>query len=567
MRDPRLVRTLGLLAAVSILPAQAPVSAPQGPPSFRSRTDLVLVPVVVTKDGKHVEKLSKSAFIIREDGSRREIAGFEEIKLEGRERIAPKLGVGVFSNAPAVDRPQHITIILLDLINLPPYQKQAYSSESLIRFLLGRPGGEEVLLLAALTPVGLRVIHSVTQDPRELIAALETVKSKLVLYDLGDTARREDNIREAVKGAVEARGGSADSPEVNRITKLLTDTATYFDQRREMDRTRETLRQMRQLASALSGMPGRKSMIWVTGGLRFYSPPVVSVASRSPERNYISQDMSRATLSDRLMSEGLKTNEKFDLTWTFLNDANIAVYPIDLSDVVIPGFTEASFMRPQPVSSELLRTQTMVGFSQLTGGSYCGNQVPLEKCLRDAGQDSAQYYLLSFYAGSESKPGWHKLQVKVDLPGARVHARQGYTVRAGNETEADRGKEIAESLVSPIDATGVLLAVHWLEPPSPGANARFELFVDPNAIAFDGDRLNHFKLSLASATVARDGDPVGNLAKTIEATLTPEALKKVQSTGVLYRDAITLPANAETVRFVIRDEIAGRVGSVTASIK
>ena len=210
----------------------------------------------------------------------------------------------------------------------------------------------------------------------------------------------------------------------------------------------------------------------------------------------------------------------------------------------------------------------MMGFSQYTGGSYCGNQVPLDQCLRAAVQDSAQYYLLSFYADSGTKPGWHKLQVKVDAPGVRVHARNGYTARSGTETSVNRSVEIAETLVSPLDATGVLLAVHWREQPSPaGGPASFELFVDPNAMAFDGDRMNHFKLSLAVATAALGGDPVGNLAKTIEATLSPEALKKVQSTGVLYRDNISLPQGTEAVRFVIRDEISGRVGSVTAPIK
>jgi hypothetical protein len=86
-------------------------------------------------------------------------------------------------------------------------------------------------------------------------------------------------------------------------------------------------------------------------------------------------------------------------------------------------------------------------------------------------------------------------------------------------------------------------------------------------VAFDGDRLNHFKLSLAAATLAPGGDPVGNLAKTIEATLSPDALKRVQSTGVLYRDEVTVPPGIEVVRFVVRDEISGRIGSVTAPIK
>lgn len=567
MFGQRVVFILGLGAAALTLPAQAPAPA-ANQPTFRSRTDLVIVPVVVTKDGKHVEKLSKSAFTLLEDKVVREIAGFEEVKLEGRAPIAPKLGPGVFSNAPAVERPQHITVVLLDLINLPPPQKTGYSREALVKFLLGRPRADELVMLAALTPGGLKVIHNVTQDPRDLAAALRAVQSKLPELDPVDSGRMADSVRDAAAAASAARNeGVANPAEVDRMTELLTSIPEYFSIRLQREKTQKTLHQMRQLADALRGIPGRKSLIWVTGGMDAYGPPTRSAADRTVVNDYYRDDRPGAVLRGSAMSIGLATNDLFERIWGFLSEANIAVYPIDLSDVIIPGFTDASFKLPQPLSSPLLKTQTMLGFSQYTGGSYCGNQVPLDKCLRAAVQDSAQYYLLSFYADSQTKPGFHKLQVKVDAPGVRIHARQGYTARPGTEAAADRSVEIAQTLVSPLDATGVLLAVHWRERPSPGGRGTFELFVDPRAIALDGDRLNHFKLSLAVATVAPGGDPVGNLAKTIEATLSPEALKKVQSTGVLYRDSISLPEGVETVRFVIRDEISGRVGSVTAPLK
>ena len=320
----RVVCILGL-AAASVLPAQAPAPAPSQP-TFRSRTDLVIVPVVVTKDGKHLEKLSKSAFTLLEDKAVREIAGFEEVKLEGRERAIPKLSPGVFTNAPAVDRPQHITVILLDLINLPPPQKRAYSRDALVRFLLGRPRADELVMLAALTPDGLKVIHNVTQDPRDLVAALRAVQGKLIDQNPSDSARLADSVRDAATAASAARNeGVANPAEVDRMTDLLTAIPEYFSKRLELERTKWTLSQMRQLADALRGIPGRKSLIWVTGGMSFYSPPTRSAADRSAANDYLRDDLKAGTLRASSMSIGVATNDLFDRTWGFLSEANIGL--------------------------------------------------------------------------------------------------------------------------------------------------------------------------------------------------------------------------------------------------
>lgn len=65
-------------------------------PTFKSRTDLVLVPVVVRDSkGGHVRGLSKEAFSLKEKGKEQEITLFEEVRPESRPALRmPDRGYG-----------------------------------------------------------------------------------------------------------------------------------------------------------------------------------------------------------------------------------------------------------------------------------------------------------------------------------------------------------------------------------------------------------------------------------------------------------------------------------------
>jgi hypothetical protein len=56
------------------------------------------------------------------------------------------------------------------------------------------------------------------------------------------------------------------------------------------------------------------------------------------------------------------------------------------------------------------------------------------------------------------------------------------------------------------------------------------------------------------------------LAKKVEGRLHPEDLKTVLAKGFVFRDSIVIPPGEIDVRFVVRDEISGRIGSVTAKL-
>lgn len=224
---------LGLLFAAAILPAQQ-ASAPQKPAeagnspdvlaTFQSRTDLVLVPVVVRdKHGQHIPGLAKAAFSLQENGKTQELSVFEETKPPTTNPIAsvPDLG---YSNLPFDNARQiRLTILVLDLLNTTPLQRTD-GKEQFIKFLSRSLAQNQPVSLVSLTSKGLQLIYPFTTDANHLIDALK--KTPL-------------------------------GPE--RIIANL-------------NAAESTLRQFGEIAQAYAGIPGRKTLIFAGG----YVPELIS---------------------------------------------------------------------------------------------------------------------------------------------------------------------------------------------------------------------------------------------------------------------------------------------------
>ena len=90
----------------------------------------------------------------------------------------------------------------------------------------------------------------------------------------------------------------------------------------------------------------------------------------------------------------------------------------------------------------------------------------------------------------------------------------------------------------------------------------------PDAAVIDESDGNHVVLDF----VALAKTPEGKLAdppkgQKIDIRFTPEKLAAIRRHGITYNDTLDLPAGNYTVRFVVRDDLTGRVGSVAAPLK
>ncbi len=106
-------------------------------PVFRSRAQLVLVPVVVTgKKGEHLTGLGREAFRIEEHGKAREATVFEEVKTVAPDAKArPKVAVEGRSNFGYGEAAGwRMTVVVMDMVNTP-YLMQQEGKRKLIEYM------------------------------------------------------------------------------------------------------------------------------------------------------------------------------------------------------------------------------------------------------------------------------------------------------------------------------------------------------------------------------------------------------------------------------------------------
>jgi VWFA-related protein len=527
--------------------------------TFTAQTQLVLIPTLVTdKSGVHVAGLTKEDFTVLENGLERQIATFEEINTDTRR--SPRLGnANEFSNFVAGDGSGRITLIVLDFINTP-FLAQTNARKELLKYLTQSMEQREPVALYTLSRNGIRIIHDFATDPRVLIAALRKVK--------GDASKTVDSPEdvESITGTASPDGSAGIDPgavqsETGKIQAMLEDRELNFQSFQQRLAITYTLEGLQQLAQSVAGFPGRKSLIWAGGGFPF------SVSDNTMQLAPAGRD----SLSDVL--------PMYEHTWQLLNASQIALYPVDVNELQVTGVPDASIHRPgvnysRNIAWKQMDTQsTMETFASMTGGRAYYNSNDLVKGFRDAVRDSAQYYMLGYYLrNSNAKPGWHKLAVKVKRKHVELRSRSGFFVtNTVAESESSRNNDIARALQSPLDYSSIPVIGRWgkIEPgTNPGkkrVNYELELSADPSLVsATDG---NHMMLEFVVLAKTPEGKTIGPpTGKRIDTHLSPEKVAAIGNHGLHYTGALDLVPGEYLVRFVVRDDLNGRIGSVGAPL-
>jgi hypothetical protein len=319
---------------------------------------------------------------------------------------------------------------------------------------------------------------------------------------------------------------------------------------------------MQQIAQALVGYPGRKSLIWVSGGFPF------SVSENTMKL----VPPGRESLTDVL--------PLYEHTWQLLNAAEISLYPVDVEGLEVVTAPSASAHKPGRNFSRHMGgiqadTQaTLQTFASATGGRAYFNSNDLVKGFHEAVNDSSQYYVLGYYLDhSQTKVGWRKLLVKVKREHTEVRARNGFFVTKGTtDPESRRKGDISSALLSPLDYTSLALTGQWGKT-EPGKNpdqkyVSYEIHFSPSADLINVSDDNHLALDIVALAFTAYGKRVGPPTdQKVDIHLRPERADVIRQQGLTFRDVLNLGKGEYSIRFVARDEFTGRVGSVAAPLK
>jgi len=555
----RVLALAGLLVlaiAPSVYAQSDPPKANGSTPTFTASTELVLVPAIVTDHhGAHIPGLTRDDFVLLENGKEQKISSFEEITPTATP--VPELNASTgpleFTNTrPANFQPRRINIIVLDALNTS-FGDQAYARRELIKYLSTSLQPNQLTTLLLLTGTGVKVIHDFTTDTGVLIAAIQRQKGQTGHMEGEDISVIGSDSRPA--GNLNRQQILIEADRIDTMIRRAQSMAVGHDLNFAI---LETVDCMEAIAQAYSGIPGRKSLIWITGGfpmmLNLYDPVVTVYQER------------RARMFDHL------------------NSANIAVYPVDARGLVNPDFISAADHVPVlgggfgwvetmdfNVFAHMETLNTFRDVADMTGGRAFFNTNDLSHAVDKAATDSSSYYLLGFYvkAGAR-KPGWRKLKVKVNRPGLRVRARQGYFVPGeARPSKEDRHRDVLMALYSPFESTALPVTVRWTrQSRADAANSMvsFEVLLDSHSIVIDEANGNRFSVDLVAVATTPDLNVVGNLSQEFNHTLAPSVLAKIRSKGLTFSGQFKMPPGEYTAKFVVRDNLSGRIGSVTAPL-
>jgi len=430
-------------------PNAKPVSQASSEPgvtTFRARAEEVIVDVVVTDSKGHpVKGLSKQDFQLEEDGKRQNVMSLREFGDEAPPKTVPSAPppANVFDNNKTIAPDQSVGVILLDFLNTEP-SDQEYAKEQFIKFLRKKPPGMQ-FALCTLTD-RLQLVQGFTADENLLLANLHSKRARNQFSPQLRGIQFGQEIQSAKERAeIDA---SAESFVQMLVKAQATQRALELDRRVAL-----TADAFSQLARYLSSIPGRKSLVWLSGSF-----PGGFLGSTSINVDTANQSVELRTYSDQIRK-----------TTNLLADAHIAVYPVNthaLSAGAIPGAEDntsplqndlpgshapvpagvqvqtdagtnkaSAIVAPSPLQQELAqRNDTRVAeeaamdrVADETGGKALQSTNGLSQAIETAIELGSHYYMLSYSPANRNYNGaFRKIRVSLTRKGYHLAHRRGY---------------------------------------------------------------------------------------------------------------------------------------------
>jgi VWFA-related protein len=574
-----------LAATLSLLAQSAPQPEPQAAPSLRVNSRAVLLDVLVTDHkGVPVTGLAKEAFTVVEQGKAQTIGFFEEHRGastaepekrtdEGKPGGQGSLPPNTFSNAfaPAVLESANAAVgnvLLLDTLNTKMADQIGVRNAAVAYLKQLKPGSRLAIYTLGMR---LRYVQGFSDDPALLAAALGYARNGIpeapsLLHESGSVAAFQSFI--ANTGAAEAA-----------------------------DRVYRTMEGLKELATVLGRLPGRKNLIWLAGSF----PLDPYAISGVPTGGGNSPD-------DTRFAAGIKD------TFALLAAARVAVYPVDAQGVrAFELFTAESgagggggIAARSALTAESIRRNsdyaTMDLLAEKTGGKAFYSNNSLAGVIGKVVAGSGYFYTLSYTPSNANEDGTFR-DIGVVVAGGKydLSYRRGYFARlaspdaartrkqipaedhngperdAGGFPEAERtdplrpfmdlglpqlreiGYQVVLQPVAGKDATDG-------EPAAKGAGTRYsvDFSIDRKGLkmALDAKGIYHSTLVFSMIVYDRYGQEANRDDRVISMEADEDKYAEFESEGVQVHQEIDLPKGEFWLRTGIYDRASHRIGTL-----
>jgi len=583
-----------LLAAIALCAAVAQTpQTPQKPQEIapedivRISTALVQTDVVVTdKADRIIPDLKLEDFELYENGKRQDIKFLEFVRTDAEPRTEGTINVAGRPVEPEIARNltardlRSVFAFVVDDLTIP--FEDIVTVRKMLTDFVDNKMSEGVLVAIVRVVGGKGLLQQFTSDKRILRRAISQITARLHPYSAFNNLTSPDQINtDLAQAAAEELAPSA--PEVNSSQNLDLDASE--------DGTTRGLRALATLVTAaevidsMKLLPGRKNLMLLSGGLPLFETgpqqvtvggvPVTIEESRFyfGSVNYLMRQLtdraSRAGVVINTMDvRGLKAQRGVSRFTDPGNEATSALF-----GGANGGGPGVFGRRPSAGMFDNLALDTMSGHQGLqlladtTGGVSVVNtdnfSAGLERIMT-----RSSYYLLA-YRPSESFDGkFHKLEVKVTRPSAKVYSRVGYYARADAPAkELSKEQIIINAAKSPLAKHEVDLAgrLQYRFTPNNSADVDINLVINANNLQFksDADGKYHATFDVVGFVINSLGKSQDGFSQTITTNFSPEEYKQALVNAITFTGHAELPPGHYQLRAVVRETGTGRLGTVS----
>jgi len=533
-----------------ILTASDAPPAPVPEVVARATTRLVAASAVVfDKRGNPVTDLKKEDFEVYDRGIRQNLRFFSApVPTATRDATTAQTAVsipagprgGVFSNR-AEENSGDPTVILFDP-GVATWEQVALAEEQIVKFLEEDVRTGDRIGLYTIDRDGIGIVHEIASDSSDLAGSAEAWFRRSTLA---------------------ARIGM---PAWERDRECPADVA---------------LRAIAVSANHLAAIPGRKALIWISGG---HQAPVFlqaagaqgNAASGGPRGTGAKSNTASRQSTDTVLKAQDPVQNCFrheTEALRALNRANVALYAIDLRGLQttqpdatvaardLAGGPAALNAAPHAMLTAIVEDQSIMrDIADHSGGRAFTETNDILGSASAAFAESHSTYTLGFYPGSPGHDGqYHQLEVKVPArPDVTVRYRRGYI---DARESPDLENELRDAVQSPLDGSMIALTAEIFPRDVGGYGVNLNIGVGDLDLQGDGD-LWQGPIHLVLAQRDDTGRQLDQRDLALQLRLTPSRYEALRKSGLAYHLDFSPNPKAASLRVVVLDE-AGNVGSVT----
>lgn len=531
---------------------------------IRITTALVQTDVVVTdKNDQVIPDLKLDDFELYENGKKQSIKFMEYVGVDSGRRaegtrptgmapgeMAPELG--------ARDLKRAFAFVIDDLT--VPFSDLVYVRQALTDFVDNQM--QEGDLVAIVRTVGgkglLQQFTSDRQLLRRAIAQLNVVTNPFQAFN-NPPLEAAGNPRQPAQA-----DGLAASQDVEADTSIQG-VGGEQDETNRLFRGLITLQTTNYLIDSLKQLPGRKSLVLISGGI-----PIFETSSTGTAYSSVSSVLNQ--LADNAIRAGVVINT--------LDPRGLKASPGVASFADTPGRSALGVGGPDPNfitggtalgpllagGDEHLSLNTL---SSATGGVSISNINDLKNGLDKILSRSRGYYLLAYTPEDKFDNKFRKLQIKVKRDGLRVYSHSGYLARESKADNASPTKErvILDASKSPLAKRDVDLAanVGYKLTADNKAAVDINLLIEARKLSFtqSADGKQQASFDVAGFLYDQFGKLRGGFSETVSTSLSPEDYQRALKEGLTYSAGTELPSGYFQFRGVVREASTGKIGTIS----